>query len=708
MAVNDPGAEYKYLSPVGFEIQQDTQTSYACAAEFLNASGVDLLCVEHEFGIFGGTSGAFLLGLVRRSKAPLVTALHTVPRLPDATQRHVLLDLFAISSRIVVHGRFGARFLSSVYGVPPEKIDCIPLGVPDITRKESSEVKAKLDLDGRIVLLTVGFLSPNKGIEDVITALPAIVAVKPRVLYVVAGTTHPVVRRREGESYLKRLIRMSESLHIKDHVVFWNRYLDTAELQEVLLAADIYISPYRNRDQISSGTLAWALAAGRAIITTPYWNALELLENDAGVFVPFRSPEAIAGAVIELLDDPAKHALCEQRAQLLSRPMLWEKIGSRYQACFERAMDNSSDTIAPHTDSPQQSDMLLKLDHLCRLTDDTGISQHAVLSIPNRREGYCTDDNARALVLSALLDSKNGQVPNTRRLESTYLAFLWHAFNPSSGRMRNFCTYDRRWVELVGSEECHGRALWGLGTAMSQSADVGIRDCARELFLSAVTAVKRFVSTRAWSYAILGIEAHFGSSYEIPEATNLYHLLAERLQSLYRSHATPEWPWFEEGLTYFNGVLPHALVAAGVSMKRNDMIEAGMTALDWLLRIQGWERECFSPIGNQGFYYRGKEKADFDQQPIEAKSMALACLRVYQTTGDTGWLRKAEWLFNWFLGGNQLGLTLYDSETGGCRDGLHAFGANQNQGAESTLSFLLTTVEFQRTKNSLKAGHYVL
>lgn len=700
VAVNDPNAEYDYRSPVGFVIQQDEPASYKRGAEFLNTCGADLVCVEHEYGIFGGTSGAFLLGLLREVRIPVVTALHTVPRLPDTTQRHVLLDLIEISRRLIVHSRIGARFLQDVYGAPTEMVEFIPHGVPDLRVEASAEIKEKLGLNGHFVLLSHGFLSPNKGIEDVIAALPAIVAVKPDVCYVIAGTTHPIVKKHDGESYVKNLEKMVQDLGVGDHVLLWNRYLSMTELREALLSADIYISPRRDPDLISSGTLALALAAGKAVIATPYWYAIELIQDGAGVVVPFRSPEAISSAVLELIGDRPRREHCERRALLTSRTMVWNKVASQYRACFELAMSDSRTTATLDVLAPRRSHPPLKLDHLLRLTDDTGIVQHAVISVPNRREGYCTDDNARALLLAALLGAiPEGRSLGTVSLGSTYLAFLWQAFDQNSKRMRNFLSYDRRWAETVGSEECHGRSLWALGTVMSRSADVGLRACARQLFESAVTTVETFESPRAWSYAILGIDEHFAGTNEIPEATRLHHVLAERLLSLYRCHASAAWPWFEEALTYFNAVLPHALVAAGTSMHRDDMVETGVAALDWLVRIQRGEGECFSPIGNRGFYHRGKEKAHFDQQPIEAKSLALACTKVYRVTGDDRWQREARWAFDWFLGRNILGLTLYDHESGGCRDGLDAFGANENQGAESTLAFLLASLGVRGSGN---------
>jgi glycosyltransferase involved in cell wall biosynthesis len=693
VAVNDPNAEYEYRSPVGFVIQQDEPASYKRGAEFVNACGADLVCVEHEYGIFGGASGAFLLGLLREISIPVVTALHTVPRLPDTTQRHVLLDLIQISKRVIVHGRFGACFLQDVYGTPIEMVDCIPLGVPDLRVEESAEIRETLGLNGHLVLVSIGFLSPNKGIEDVIAAIPAIAAVRPNVCYVVAGTTHPIVKKHDGESYVKKLKKMAKDLRVGDNVLLWNRYLNKTEIRKALLSADLYISPRRDSDLISSGTLALALAAGKAVIATPYWNAIELIQDNAGVVVPFRSPEAISSAVIELMHDDQRREHCERRALLTSQAMVWNEVASQYRACFELAMNGSLTIPTIDVLAPRRSHPPLKLDHLLRLTDDTGITQHAVISVPNRREGYCTDDNARALLLTTLL----GATPERRslgvvRLGSTYLAFLWQAFDQNSKRMRNFLSYDRRWAETVGSEECHGRSLWALGAVMSRSADAGLRDCARQLFESAVTTAETFESSRAWSYAILGIDEHFAGANEIPEATRIHHVLAERLLSLYRCHASAVWPWFEEALTYFNAVLPHALVAAGTSMHRDDMVETGVTALDWLVRLQRGEGGCFSPIGNRGFYHRGMEKAHFDQQPIEAKSLALACIKVHRVIGDDRWQREAMWAFDWFLGRNILGLSLYDHESGGCRDGLHALGANENQGAESTLAFLLSSL----------------
>jgi len=696
VAVNSENRQPEYSLPVRFVIEQHDLSSYERAADFINDTAPDVVCVEHEYGIFGGVSGAFLLRLLRSVHAPVVTGLHTVLRRPSTTQHHVLLDLASISGRLVVHGDFGAQFLQTEYGVAPAQIKVIPLGVKGVEPAASPTVKSMMGLSGRFVLLTTGFVSENKGIHNVIAAMPTIAAAIPGTTYVIAGRTHPVVYKHEGDGYLARLKRMAEELGVERHVLFWDRYLEWPELRDVQLAADIYLSPREDVELVSSGTLAGALATGRAIVATPYWNAIELLGDGTGIIVPFSSPGEIAKAVIALAENPSRRVSCQERAWQVGRTMLWQNVTRDYLSCFEEVMSTRRASHVPNSPlgSCGGTSDQWNLDHIVRLTDRTGIAQHAVLTVPNRKEGYCTDDNARALRLSALVSSALGTEDKlVMKLASTYLAFLWHAFDDSSGRMRNFLGYDRRWTDEVGSEECHGRALWGLASVMTHSSNAALRDCAAQLFAVALSQAQHFGSPRAWGYVILAVEEHLHCATIIPKAREIHNLLAERLLLLYRRHATVEWPWFEDQLTYFNALLPNALLAAGESTDEKELLEVGLSALQWLVTLQEGEDGCFSPVGNRGFYVKGNDLAKFDQQPVEAKAMTSACVRAYRITGDRMWLHKARWAYEWFLGRNSLGLSLYDGETGGCRDGLHALGANQNQGAESTLAFWLATQE---------------
>jgi glycosyltransferase involved in cell wall biosynthesis len=704
--VNDPDSSYQYPEQVRLEIEQEDLSSYERAADFLNFNGNDLVCLQHEYGIYGGSAGSHILTLLRKLKMPLVTTLHTVLRDPDLNQRLVLEEIAQLSDRMVVMSNLAANLLHEVYAVPGEKIDMIPHGVPDLPFMDPNFYKDKFGTEGKPVLLTFGLLSPNKGIENVIQALPAILARQPNVVYIVSGVTHPHIRRREGERYREALQALAEQLGVSDHVILNNRFVSTEELLEHVGAADIYITPYQNEAQIVSGTLAIALGAGKAIISTPYWHAKELLAEKRGLIVPFQSPDAIAEAVLALLENDAERHAMRKRAYLHSRGTTWTKTARAYMASFQRARFERSlhPRAAQQDDSAMSSaDHLPALNpsHLLTMTDDTGILQHAIFSVPNTREGYTTDDNARALIVSVLLD-ENPEYAGRREypnLSHRYLSFLWLAFHADSGRFRNFLGYNRKWIEDVGSDDSHGRALWSLGKVLGHSRNAGLRGAAGRLFEASVPATLTFTSPRAWAYCILGMQAYldwFPGDRTVQSARNI---LANRLLDIYEISHSDTWKWFEKSLSYSNARLSQALILAGWRSDNQRMIEAGMDSLKWLVAEQHRDdKELFVPIGSNGFYIEGNEKARFDQQPVEASATVSACLEVYRLTEETQWLEEARRVFSWFLGKNDLQVPLYDAFTGGCRDGLHPDRVNENQGAESTLSFLMALLEMQTAK----------
>jgi glycosyltransferase involved in cell wall biosynthesis len=706
--VNDPKSSYEYPERVRLELEQEDLASYERAAEFLNFNGNDLVCLQHEYGIYGGIAGGHILTMLRRLKMPVVTTLHTVLREPDRDQRAVLEEIARLSDRLVVMSEQAARFLREVYSVPDGKIDVIPHGVPDLPFMDPNYFKDKFGTEGKSVLLTFGLLSPNKGIENVIRALPAILALHPNVVYIVSGVTHPHIRRREGERYREELQALAEQLGVSSQLIFNNRFVSTEELVEHVGAADIYITPYRQEAQVVSGTLAIALGAGKAIISTPYWHARELLADERGILVPFESPDAIASAVLELLENDAKRHAMRKRAYLHSRATTWPRTARAYMASFQRARVERTlhPRAARHDDAAVNAgDSLpeLNTDQMLRMTDDTGMLQHAIFSVPNSREGYTTDDNARALIVSTLLDESPSQSDGRKysSLSHRYLAFLWLAFHSDTGRFRNFLGYDRQWLEDVGSEDSHGRALWALGNVLGHSQDAGLRGATGRLFEAAVPAVLSFTSPRAWAYCILGMQAYldwFPGDRAIQGARNT---LAERLLDIYERSHTETWQWFEKSLSYANARLPQALILAGWRSGNKRMIEAGIESLHWLVAEQHrGDEETFVPIGSSGFYTEGGEKARFDQQPVEACATISACLEAFRLTDEPQWLEEAQRVFRWFLGKNDLQVSLYDASTGGCRDGLHPDRVNMNQGAESTLSFLMALLEMQEAKGS--------
>jgi len=704
--VNDPDSSYDYPKQVRLEMSQEDLASYERAADFLNFNGNDLVCLQHEYGIYGGEAGSHILTLLRKLKMPIITTLHTVLLHPNTSQKSVLEEIAQLSDRLVVMSDLAAERLHEVYGVPCAKIDVIPHGVPDYPFMDPNYFKDKFGTEGKSVLLTFGLLSPNKGIENVIQALPAILARQPNVVYVVCGVTHPHLRRQEGERYRESLQALAEKLGVSDHLILYNRFVSAEELVEHIGSADIYITPYQNEAQAVSGTLAIAMGAGKAIVSTPYWHANELLAEDRGVIVPFQDPGAIAEAVLSLLENDAKRHAMRKRAYLYSRGTTWEKTARAYMASFQRArFERSLQPRAAQLDdrvlSPIDHMPTLSTRHLLNMTDDTGILQHAIFSVPNTREGYTTDDNARALIVSVLLDehpeySDRREYPN---LSHRYLSFLWLAFHGDSGRFRNFLDYDRKWLENFGSDDSHGRALWSLGKVLGVSTNVGLRGAAGRLFEAAVPAVLKFTSPRAWAYSILGLQAYLDWFPGDRFIQGVRNELANRLLDIYERSHTDTWRWFERSLSYSNARLSQALILAGWRSDNHRMIEAGMDSLKWLVDEQHHDDEnIFVPIGSNGFYIEGSEKARFDQQPVEACATVSACLEVYNLTEESLWLDEARKAFQWFLGKNDLQIPLYDAITGGCRDGLHPDRVNENQGAESTLSFLMALLELQTAK----------
>lgn len=707
LPINDTEQGYDYPSRVRWSLDQDEVASYGKAAEFLNFNNIDMVCLQHEYGIFGGPAGSHILHLLRGLKMPVVTTLHTVLREPNPSQRIVMEEIAELSDRLIVMSELSSQFLQEIFKVPGSKIDMVPHGVPDLPFIDPNFYKDRFDVEGKAVLLTFGLLSPNKGIENVIQALPDILAKHKNVVYIVAGATHPHILRREGDLYRNYLQTLAKEMGVDSNVIFHNRFVSPEEMAEFIGAADIYITPYRHEAQVVSGTLAYALGAGKAVISTPYWHAIELLDDRRGALVPFQNPAAIALKTIELLDTPAIRHGMRKRAYMFAREMVWKRVAQGYMESFARVRSDRRENPQVQFSARTASKFLdqlpeLKLNHMKRMTDDTGMLQHAIFTIPNRGEGYTTDDNARALIFTVLLAQTGKKTLNTA---IQYLSFLEHAFNPAKGRFRNFLAYDRRWNEDEGSEDSHGRALWALGTVLGRSQDQGLRAAAGRLFEFSLPPVLDFKSPRAWAYTLLGIQEYLTSYPGDRDAQKRRSALANRLLEMYESVKSADWKWFENILAYGNARLPQAMLFVGSACSDDRMIAAGLESLDWLLKAQHCEiNRHFVPIGSQGFYLQGAHKARFDQQPLEAAGAVSACLQAYRITGDRHWHNEAWSAFNWFLGDNDLQLPLYDSVTGGCRDGLHPDRANENQGAESTLSFLMALLEMSSLQESEREG----
>jgi glycosyltransferase involved in cell wall biosynthesis len=698
LAMNDGLHKHAYPGRVRFELSDSDTGAYTRAADFLNVNAVDVLSVQHEYGIFGGKAGGHVLTLLRELRMPIVTTLHTILTAPNPHQKRVMDELTALSDRLVVMTNGSADILREVHGVSANKIDMIPHGIPSVPFSGS---KDRLGVEGRPLILTFGLLGPDKGIEHVIDALPTILSHYPDAVYIVLGATHPHIVERHGETYRLMLEERAKQLGVDGNVIFHNRFVSQAELCEFLAAADIYITPYLNPEQITSGTLAYALGAGKAVISTPYAYAKELLADGRGILVPWRDSSAIGKEIVGLLDDPEKRLTLRLRAAEHGRAMLWPAVAQSYLHSFERARVEHAQRLRTafraRTLATRPAELpQVNLEHVAVMTDDTGILQHATFNVPRYDEGYCVDDNARALMLMTILEDAGSDDPKlVRSLSSRYLAFVSNAFNAPIGRFRNFMSHSRMWREKHGSEDSHGRALWALGTVVGCSVDPGRHSLAGALFHAALPAVSAFSSPRAWAFALLGIEQYLHAFEGDRNVQASGRAIADRLLSLFKRTDHPEWPWFENKVTYCNARLPQALIATASWTGDAEMAATGLRSLQWLTTIQRTAEGYFAPVGTNGFFERGATAAVFDQQPVDACATVSACMHAFRTTGDQRWADQARRAFTWFLGQNQLHQALYDPLSGGCRDALHADRLNENQGAESTLSFLLALMDMR-------------
>ena len=716
VAMTNHGHSYAYPDVVGREIQDDRLEQYVSAAQFLNAGGFDAVSLQHEFGIFGGDAGGHILATLSRLKMPLVTTLHTVLAAPTSAQRQVMARLAQLSTKLVVMAERGRDLLATTYQVPADKIALIPHGIPDMPFQEPDLAKAKLGFADRSVILTFGLLSPNKGIEVVIDAMPNILRSCPDAVYVVLGATHPNLVRQEGEAYRESLQARAEARGLGDHVVFLNQFVDRPILLDFISMCDVYVTPYLGAAQMTSGTLAYSFGMGKAVVSTPYCHARELLADGRGIIVPFGDAAATGDAIAGLLVDDERRLAMRERAYHCGRAMTWQQTATNYVDVFEECQA----APRPTPSIPQGEVVRLRTppavpeprtEHLLAMCDDTGLLQHAIHSVPDRAHGYCVDDNARALLLACAVHS-NGEPLLPDRLTGNFASFIQHAWNPGNQRFRNFMSYDRSWLEASGSEDSHGRTLWALGECARSDASPSRRRWAAALFDEALPVTGSFGSPRAWAFTLLGLDARCAD----PVAIQLRQDLAARLMAILAAVESPTWTWFEEGLAYDNARLAQALIVTGAALDNPDYLNAGLRSLAWLATVQKSPNGQFRPVGTAGFGALRATPSAFDQQPVEAAAMISACLAAWRADGDQKWTTEAQLAFSWFLGDNDLSLPLVDIETGSCRDGLHADRRNENRGAESVLSYLLGLVEigaFGRARietaaQSLKSGLRVL
>ncbi len=670
-------------------IDAECPAAYRAAAEAIEASGAEAIWLQHEFGIFGGEAGSHILELTSATRLPLIVTLHTVLEQPRDEQDEVLRRLVDRAERTIVMAAKGAEILERCYGVPPERIRVIPHGVPDRPQRHPDEYKPRFGWQGRKVLMTFGLLAPGKGIEHMIEAMPAIVERHPDTLYEIVGATHPNLVRRDGECYRTMLMNRARELGVEDHVRFVDRFVEQEELLDMLQASDVYVTPYLNMAQVTSGTLSYAVAVGKPVIATPYVHARELLADGNGVIVPAADPVALASSAIELLSNDTRRQALANAAYRRGREMLWPRV-------VEQALVRLTETVHASVRPLLPKSSQLPLDAIRRMSDGVGMLQHAIHSLPNREHGYCIDDNARALMAMV----RRGDDPDARALATAYAAFIQHGWNADIRRFRNFMDYDRRWLEARGSEDSNGRTLWALGHTAARSP--ALQDWALKLFEESAPYADELAAPRAKAFAALGGCELLRRQPNHDLARWLIEQSGEQLMRLHHRYSRDGWDWFEPVLAYDNARLPEALIRAGMALDDPVMIDRGLATLRWLVDQQTGPRGTFRPVGSKGFGRVYAPPLAFDQQPLEATATIDAAVAAFDATGDQKWYRIARDAFSWFFGDNDAGVPLADSSDGSCFDGLMATGINRNQGAESILSLHLAAQTMREAFGAIK------
>lgn len=705
VAIDDIPEGHNYPPQVKFRVRQDVKEDYFWAADYLNANQYEAAVVQHEFGIFGGDDGSYILLMIKALKMPVITNLHTVLEKPTEGQRKVIEEIAKYSDRLTVMNKKAIEILTKVYGIDKKMIAYIPHGIPDSTFETPGLYNELFGLGDKDIILTFGLLGPDKGIESMIKAMPSIVKEHPNSIYQILGQTHPHILKSSGDTYRESLQKLVNDLGMGNHVVFHNEFVKLEMLIKYIQNAKIYAIPYLKKEQITSGTLAYALGLGTPVVSTPFWHAEELLAEDKGKFVEFNNPEDMAIQINNLLTNDYEREVMRFKGYQYGRSMTWKEVAKKHLNLFadikeKKTIENTEGNINKFKKAFKELPEI-NLSHLKNMSDGTGLLQHAKYTTPNFSHGYCVDDNARGLIALTKYYSLNKSDKKDKdilHLIQKYLAFLFYAFNPENSRFRNFMSYDRRWLELTGSEDSHARAIWGLGVTVKEAPNSSIRNMAMRLFLDALPIVRHFTSPRAWGYTVLGLQEYLSIYGGDSDARKIRDELAKKIYQLFENNASDEWPWCENTATYANAILPHALIVAGKWIPDQKMYETGIKALKWLLKIQTAPDGHLSVIGNSGWLDKNGNRSIFDQQPIEVKSLINACLDVYTETKDTKWLEESERCLSWFLGQNDLQIAVCDCKTGGCCDGLEVEGLNSNQGAESTLAWIISLVSLNKVQ----------
>lgn len=689
IAMDDQEESYDYPEEVKLIIQQEQQGDYLEAARFINLSGADVCILEHEFGIYGGQSGVYILPLLHRLEIPLIVTLHTVLKTPSYNEKAILTEICKMAARVVVMSHKAIEFLTGIYNIPPGKIELLEHGVPDLQFNHDL-VKKEFKLEAKKVLLTFGFISRNKGIETVIKALPAIVAKYPETVYIVLGKTHPAVLRHSGEEYRVFLLRLVKSLQLEKHVLFLNEFINEKELFKYLHASDIYITPYLNEAQITSGTLSYATGVGSAVISTPYWHATELLAEGRGRLFNFNDFEELSVILLDLLNNPAKLQELRNKAQAYGKEVTWPKIGIRYNRLASTLMQQQLEQV------PKKETVLdplimppFSLEHVKRMTDDTGIIQHAKYGIPNLKEGYCLDDNARALLM-ALMAYKQKKHPLALELSPIYLSYI-HYMQNEDGTFRNFLSFSRQFLDEVGSEDSFGRAIWSLGYLLGNAPNDAYYQSGKEIFFDAAPNFEKLRSIRSIANTMIGISYYLKSNPFDEGMIERLRSMAYKLVHQYQGHRKENWHWFEEVLAYDNAMLPLSLLHASGILNDEVITNTAIESMEFLSDLT-LKNGYLSVVGNEKWYLKDGTQSMFAQQPLDALAMVLMFHQAFYVTKNKSYLNKLYTSFLWFLGENDLRMSLYDFETKGCCDGLESYGVNRNQGAESTLAYLISNL----------------
>ncbi len=687
IAMDDGAESYQYPTEVKFKIHQEQQEDYLEAARYINLSGADVCILEHEYGIFGGQNGIYVLPLLYRLQVPLIVTLHTVLKTPSYNEKAILVEICKMAAKVVVMTEKAVEFLTGIYAISPDKIQLIEHGFPDL-RYEHAAVKKKFKLEGKKVLLTFGFLSRYKGIETVIIALPAVVAKYRETVYIVIGKTHPAVLRHAGEEYRVSLLLLVKKLGLEKHVIFLNEFINEKELFQYLYAADIYITPYLNEAQITSGTLSYAVGSGAAVISTPYWHAAELLAKDRGCLFNFADNEGLSALLLDLFDHPEKITTLRKNAFDYGQEITWPKIGARYAHLASEVLQLSMHE--PATKEAVVDPLLLPpflLDHVKRMTDDTGIIQHAKFGIPNLKEGYCLDDNARALLL-VVMAFKQKKLPLALDLLPIYLSYI-HYMQNADGTFRNFLSFSRNFLDERGSEDSFGRAIWSLGYLMANAPNDAYYQSGKEIFFEAAPNFEKLQSIRSIANTIIGISYYLKNNAQDEGMTGMLRRMTYKLMAEYKQQKSENWHWFESLLAYDNGMLPLSLLHAAGILGEEAITDVALESMQFLSSIT-LNEGFLSVVGNEQWYIKNGPQSRFAQQPIDALAMVLMFHEAYHLTKDKAYLNQLSTSFMWFLGENDLRMSLYDFETKGCCDGLESYGVNRNQGAESTLAYLIS------------------